>query len=505
MSKILIIGAGPGGLTAAYALRGSGHDVVVLEKDPEDVGGLSRTVQYKGYRFDIGGHRFYSKSSEIEELWTTWLGSEMLVRRRLSRIYYNHRFFAYPIRPLNVLQNLGIPYTSLCVLSYLKAKLLPRPEVKSFEDWVINQFGERLYTTFFKTYTEKVWGIPCHQISADWAAQRIKGLSMFSLIRSILQPRTRQRDRVIKTLIDQFRYPRLGPGQMWEEVRTQLETSGQRVLLDHGVTRLHWRPGQGVQTVEACTCAGERSEFPVHQVISTMPLRSLVNALDPLPPDSVLQAAAQLKYRDFLTIALILDQPQLFPDNWIYVHDPSVQVGRIQNFKNWSPDLVPDPQTTCLGLEYFCTADQQLWDMRDPDLIALATRELTQLGLCGHPDQPAQVLDGAVVRVPKAYPVYDHEYLHHIAVIREFVEQKLPNLQLVGRNGMHRYNNQDHAMMTGLLAARNILTGSPSFDLWRVNQDATYLEEGPMDEQEGGRLVPRPLQPEVAAKSFPVN
>jgi protoporphyrinogen oxidase len=488
-TQTIVIGAGPGGLTAAYTLAKQGMPVTVLEQDPEAVGGLSRTVVYKGYRFDIGGHRFFSKSAEIEQLWTEILGSDMLVRQRLSRIYYQQRFFDYPIRPLNVFAKLGVWYTSLCVLSYLKARLFPRPVVKSFEDWVINQFGERLYRTFFKTYTEKVWGIPCDQISADWAAQRIKGLSMLSLIRSTLFPQKKSRDQVIKTLIDQFRYPRLGPGQMWEKVCQILRSQGHSVLLDHKVSRLDWN-AQGVTALYIRRSDGQEQVMVGSQFIATMPLRSLVRCLQPAPPISVLAAAESLSYRDFLTVALILDTPNLFPDNWIYIHDPTVQVGRIQNFKNWSPDLVPAPHHTCLGLEYFCFANTDLWQMSDADLITMATAELRQLGLLGS----SRVIDGTVVRVPKAYPVYDHNYQRHIDVIRQFVEQALPNLQLVGRNGMHRYNNQDHAMMTGLLAAQNILLGEKKYDLWQVNQDAIYLEEGQAGSaQIGGRLIPSTL------------
>ncbi|MFQ3612517.1 MAG: NAD(P)/FAD-dependent oxidoreductase [Cyanobacteriota bacterium] len=484
MGLTVVIGAGPAGLSAAYELNRKGWPVTVLEADPAQVGGLSRTAVYQGYRFDIGGHRFFSKSPEIEALWTEILGAEMQVCQRLSRILYQGVFFDYPIRPFDVFAKLGPIFTTLCLLSYLKARLFPRPKPVSFEDWVIDQFGERLYRTFFKTYTEKVWGIPCNQISADWAAQRIKGLSMASLIRKTLFPKG---EGVIKTLIDRFRYPRLGPGQMWERIQTLLAEAGQPVQLDRKVIQIHWDKG-GIHRVQARSQQGERFGVMGQHFISTMPLRSLVRSLVPAAPDRVREAAEQLRYRDFLTVVLVVDEPDLFPDNWIYIHDPSVRVGRIQNFKNWSGDMVPNPEVTCLGLEYFCSVVDPFWQLTQAELLTLAETELRQLGLL----KKAHILDGTVIRAPKAYPVYDHGYQTHIQIIRAFLEEVLPNLQLAGRNGMHRYNNQDHAMMTGLLAARNILAGERRYDLWRVNQDAEYLEEGdPSAALAGGRAVPQ--------------
>ncbi|MFS8782275.1 FAD-dependent oxidoreductase, partial [Synechococcus sp. R6-7] len=297
------------------------------------------------------------------------------------------------------------------------------------------------------------------------------------------------REGVIKTLIDRFRYPRLGPGQMWERVQTLLAEAGQPVQLDRKVTAIHWNRA-GVQAVQACSQGGETFWVTGEQFISTMPLRSLVRALVPAAPEPVREAAEQLRYRDFLTVALLVDEPNLFPDHWIYIHDPSVRVGRIQNFKNWSADMVPDPSVTCLGLEYFCSATDPFWGQTDGDLMALATLELQRLGLLGK----AKVLGGTVIRAPKAYPVYNHGYQAHIQTIRTFLEEALPNLQVAGRNGMHRYNNQDHAMMTGLLAARNIVAGERRYDGWRVNQDAEYLEEEDSTAAlAGGRAVPQVL------------
>jgi protoporphyrinogen oxidase len=484
MTRVVVIGAGPAGLTAGYELTKAGIPVTVLEASSERVGGLARTEKYKGFCFDIGGHRFFSKSREIEDLWTEILGAEMLERDRLSRIYYRGRFFDYPLKAMNVLKNLGPINVLLAMASYAKARLRPIENARSFEDWTINAFGRRLYRTFFKTYTEKVWGIPCSEISADWAAQRIKGLSMVSLLKATLLPKRRKpREKVIKTLIDAFRYPRYGPGQMWETVTRVVRESGGEVRMDREVRRI-LRDAQGVTEVET-GAAGAEERYSGTHFLSSMPMRELLERLSPPPPPEVLQAARSLQYRDFLTVALIVDQPETFPDNWIYVHDPSVRLGRVQNFKNWSPFMVPDAQLTCLGLEYFCSEGDDLWVRRDSELLDLGRDELARIGLI----DPSRVIDGCVVRMKKAYPVYDDHYARHVGVIRQFLEAETPNLQLIGRNGMHKYNNQDHAMMTGLLAARNILGGR--FDVWKVNSDAEYHEEGEVTD--AARAVPRPL------------
>ncbi len=485
-TRVVAIGAGPAGLTAAYELVKHGVAVTVLEASPERVGGLARTEKYKGFCFDIGGHRFFSKSREIEDLWTEILGEEMLERARLSRIYYRGRFFDYPLKAMNVLKNLGPVNVALAMASFAYAKLRPIRDARSFEAWTINSFGRRLYRTFFKTYTEKVWGIPCSEISADWAAQRIKGLSMVSLLKATLLPGRRgPREKVIKTLIDAFRYPKLGPGQMWETVTRLVRERGAEVRMGREVRRI-LRDGRGVTEVVAGAGAAQERHAGTH-FLSSMPMRELIESLSPPPPDEVLKAARSLQYRDFLTVALIVDQPEAFPDNWIYIHDPSVRLGRVQNFKNWSPFMVPDPTLTCLGLEYFCSEGDDLWVRGDADLIALGRDELARIGLV----DPARVTDGCVVRMKKAYPVYDDRYAEHVAVIRDFLGKATPNLQLIGRNGMHKYNNQDHAMMTGLLAARNILGGA--FDVWKVNSDAEYHEEGEVSD--AARAVPRPISP----------
>jgi len=481
----VIIGAGPAGLTAAYELTRAAYPAVVVEQDPEYVGGIARTVSYKGFRFDIGGHRFFSKNTEIEQLWTAILGDKMTERGRLSRIYYRGRFFKYPLETLDVLKKIGIYEATACVVSYLAARLRPRPEIKSFEDWVTNAFGRRLYEIFFRSYTEKVWGIPCNQISADWAAQRIKDLSMRALIGRAFSFRPRRGGTVIKTLIDRFRYPLHGPGQMWDTLAASLRERGVAIHLGERVTAIT-RTAGGVAGVITDSPRGPLTHGGAH-FISTMPIRELITSLDPAAPAAVAEAARRLKYRDFITVAVIIDQADLFPDQWIYIHEPGVKVGRIQNFKNWSPAMVPDQRYTVLGLEYFCFDSDPMWHSADGELIALATRELAQLGLA----DPALIIDGTVVRQRAAYPVYDEHYSIAVATVRDFIEREMPNLQLAGRNGMHKYNNQDHAMLTGLMAARNIM--GESYDLWRVNADAVYLEDGEAS-AEGGRLYPRLLK-----------
>ncbi len=452
---VAIIGAGPAGLTAGYLLTKQGKRVAIIEKDETYVGGISRTVEHEGYRFDIGGHRFFSKSQQVVDLWNEILPDDFIQRPRMSRIYYEGKFYSYPLRAFEALGNLGILRSTACMVSYLRYKLFPVKDVKSFEDWTTNQFGHKLYSIFFKTYTEKVWGMPCNEMSADWAAQRIKGLSLWSAVidglkRSMGLNKAPNDGQAAKTLLETFRYPRLGPGMMWDAARDAIEATGKgEIIMGHGLERLA-SDGSGGWRMTATGVDGTRQTIIAKDAISSAPMRELATRLHPLP-DTTLQAA-DLKYRDFLTVALKIRSEELFPDNWIYIHDDSVQVGRVQNFRSWSPEMVPDEGVACVGLEYFCFEDDGLWSSSDDELIELAKREMAQLGLC----DPQDVIGGAVVRQEKAYPVYDEDYAANVEAMRVELEERFPTLHLVGRNGMHRYNNQDHAMMTAMLTVENI-------------------------------------------------
>jgi protoporphyrinogen oxidase len=480
-TSVAIIGAGPAGLTAGYLLARHQVPVTVLEADPVYVGGIARTAQYKGFRFDIGGHRFFSKSKEVEDFWTEILPEDMLDRPRSSRIYYNGKFFSYPLRAAEALWKLGFLESARCVLSYARSRLFPVQNPRTFEDWVSNQFGKRLFNIFFKTYTEKVWGMSCKDISADWAAQRIKGLSLKTAILNALLPKKKaaSKDKAIKTLIDSFRYPRLGPGMMWEACAQKMQALGGVLEMGQRVTGCAYDAHKGLWTVSHEDAQHNPRVTLARHVISSAPLRQLARGLTPEMSFTALSAAGALKYRDFLTVVLILKDRNVFTDNWIYIHDPSVKVGRIQNFKSWSPEMVPDPALNCYGLEYFCSERDGLWTASDQALIELAKQEVIKIGLAAGED----IVDGCVVRQPKAYPVYDADYAANVAVIREELERRFPNLHLVGRNGMHKYNNQDHAMMTAMLCVQNILAARPVYDLWQVNQDAEYHESGAAGEQ----------------------
>jgi len=464
-SNVVIIGAGPAGLTAAYELSKHGIAATVLEAD-DTVGGLSRTINYKGYLFDVGGHRFFSKWAEITKLWQEILGSRFLSRPRLSRIYYRKKFFHYPLKFTNALFGLGFLESVRIVFSYLLSRLAYYHNEQNLEQWVSNRFGKRLYQVFFKTYTEKVWGVPCTEIRAEWAAQRIKGLSLTTAVRNAL---IHKKTGNVKSLIDRFDYPERGPGQMWETLAQRLQDSGYPVLMKRPVTRIV-HEGNRVTCVEAKGLQGTECFYGT-DFISSMPIRDLIPALDPAAPPVVLKAAKSLRYRDFLIVSLIVNRKEVMPDNWLYIHEPGVRVGRIQNFKNWSPLMVPDGSKTCLGMEYFVFENDDLWSSSDEALIALAKREIEQLGLV----RSEEIEDGAVVRMLKAYPMYDSDGVQHVATIRSYLATAMANLQLVGRNGMHKYNNQDHSMMTALCAARNIM--GAQHDLWAINTEPEYHEE----------------------------
>lgn len=479
---VAIIGAGPAGLTAAYLLGKAGYSVTVIERDPTYVGGISRTVEHDGFRFDIGGHRFFSKSQAVVDLWNEILPDDFIERPRMSRIYYEGKFYSYPLRAFEALGNLGLWRSTLCMASYAKAKLRPNRTVRSFEDWVVNQFGHKLYSIFFKTYTEKVWGMPCDTMSADWAAQRIKGLSLGGAVidglkRSLGLNRKPNDGMQTKTLLESFRYPRLGPGMMWDAARDKVLVQGNTILMGHALKQLAQESGTDRWRLAATDANGAEVGISAKHVISSAPMRELASRLHPLP--GTLPQAAALRYRDFLTVALMIKSPDLFPDNWIYIHDSKVKVGRVQNFRSWSPEMVPDPDIACVGLEYFCFEGDGLWASSDADLVALATKEMAILGLC----DPAHVTGGVVVRQDKAYPVYDEDYRDNVDALRQEIEARHPTLHCVGRNGMHRYNNQDHAMMTAMLTVRNIQAGARIHDIWTVNEDAEYHEEGEEGEQ----------------------
>jgi len=504
-ADVFVIGAGPAGLTAAYCLTKQARSVLVIERDPVYVGGISRTVDYKGFLFDIGGHRFFSKSKEVTALWQEILPDDFITRPRLSRIYYNGKFFSYPLKAFEALFKLGVFTSAACLISYAYAKIFPVPSARTFHDWVRNQFGERLFQIFFKTYTEKVWGMSCDEISADWAAQRIKGLDLATAVinglkRSLRLGRKADRDdktgaATVKTLIESFQYPRQGPGMMWEEAARKIKARGGRILMGRELVRLEFDAARNYWRIETAAANGEREIYTARHVVSSAPLRELVERIKPTRI-SLLHARA-LRYRDFLTVALMVRKDELFPDNWIYIHDPRVKVGRVQNFRSWSPEMVPDGMS-CLGLEYFCFEGDALWNAADSALIALAKKEIAQIGLVA----PDEVVDACVVRQAKAYPVYDEDYRDNVAAIRLDLETGYPNLHVIGRNGMHKYNNQDHAMMTAMLTARNILAGARLYDVWNVNEDAEYHEAGESGMRQAldsVRLVPKKIAKDRAA------
>ena len=462
---VVIIGGGPAGLTAAFELARHGFTPTVLEGSTQ-FGGISRTETRDGWRFDIGGHRFFTKVDRVEKFWHEVLpDGDFLLRPRMSRIFYKGKFYDYPLRALNALTNLGIGEAILCMASYLAVRINPPKDQTNFEGWVAARFGWRLYRTFFKTYTEKVWGVPAHHIQADWAAQRIKNLSLWKAVVNSLMPKGRNSTEVT-SLIEQFQYPKFGPGMMWDAAAEQVVAKGTQIELETRATGVT-RNAKGKLSVQV---AGGKS-FPAKEVISTMPINELALSLTPAPPTRVKDAANKLTHRDFLTVALVVPAEYSFPDNWIYIHEPGVRVGRIQNFGSWSPFLVKDGRT-CLGMEYFVNEGDDMWTASDEELVELASREIEQLKLV----RPGDIEVGYVVRVPKAYPVYDGAYAENLDIVRKFLKEEWPDVHPVGRNGMHRYNNQDHSMLAAMITVDNLVSGA-SEDVWEVNVDEEYHEE----------------------------
>jgi protoporphyrinogen oxidase len=468
---IVIIGAGPAGLTAAYMLAKRGVTSTILEGDSV-VGGISRTAMRDGWRFDIGGHRFFTKVKPVEDLWFEILGADEFLRRpRMSRIYYRGKLYDYPIKPGNALKNLGPVEAVLCGFSYLWGRVRPPRDQSTLEGYIVANYGRRLYNHFFKTYNEKVWGVSASEIAADWGAQRIKGMSLWAAVWEPIRAKLfggRDKGKQVTSLIEEFNYPKYGPGQMWERCTELVTEKGTKVVYDSLVTRIEHADGRA--TTVTAECNGVTNRYECTDVISSMPISRLLEAMDPPVPDDVIAAAKALRYRDFMTVALVVPEEFGFQDTWIYIHDPDVEVGRIQNFSSWSPYLVKDGRT-CLGLEFFVQEGDEMWTKSDEDLVEQGKRELAHLGLV----DPEKVEAGYVVRMPKAYPFYDWVYKDNVAKLRAWLEEHTPNVHPVGRNGMHRYNNQDHSMYTAMLTVENLY--GASHDVWSVNVEEEYHEE----------------------------
>ena len=461
----VVLGCGPAGLAAAYELAKKGRQVICLEKD-NMVGGISRTICRNGFRFDIGGHRFFTKISRVNELWNEVLGNDLLIRPRLSRIYYNNKFFNYPLKPVNALVGLGIFKSIEILCSFLAIRVKPYSREDTFEQWISNRFGKKLYQIFFKTYTEKVWGMPCENIKAEWAAQRIKGLSLTSVVKAALLGNRRNK---IKTLIEEFSYPRFGPGQMYETMAEKIKKMGGKVLLQNKCTKLNTKNGEIISVQVSCK-GGKTKQVEGDHFISSIPIDELVLGMNDTVPKTVCQSARKLSYRSLLTVNLMINRKEQFKDTWIYIHSPEVKVGRIQCYKNWSPYMVPDKNRSSLGLEYFCTENDELWSSPDEELIELAKKEIGKLKLAW----PDSVFDAFVIRTPKTYPVYSMDYSIHLNIIKKYLV-KYKNLQCVGRNGMFKYNNMDHSILSGMLAVENIL--GAKHNLWKINTEDEYHEQ----------------------------
>ncbi|MVT09638.1 NAD(P)/FAD-dependent oxidoreductase [Chitinophaga tropicalis] len=523
--KAIIIGAGPAGLTAAYELLKRTDIVPVILEKSTDIGGISKTINYKGNRMDIGGHRFFSKSDRVMNWWLNILPAQqtteeqftisyqnksrqvapgdsvaakdadkvMLIRERLSRIYFLRKFFTYPIQlSIDTLRKLGIGTTISILVSYLKAQASPRKPENSLEDFMVNRFGQTLYELFFRDYTEKVWGVPCHEIPAEWGAQRIKGVSIRKAVQHAVQAALKKKKKkgdisqkdTETSLIEQFLYPKLGPGQLWEEVARQVQEMGGTIHMLHDVIAVNTQDGK-VTAVEAFDkVALQTIELKGDYFFSTMPVKELIGCLDANIPGNVREIAAGLQYRDFITVGILLKnlseqdkktgkwKPLQLKDTWIYIQEKDVKVGRLQLFNNWSPYLVKDPNTAWVGMEFFCNETDDFWKMADTDIAQLAVRELQKIGLANNSD----VLDTTVLRVEKTYPAYFGAY-ERFDEVKQYISD-FPNLFLVGRNGMHKYNNADHSMLTAMVAVDNIIEGITTKDnIWSINTEQEYHEE----------------------------
>ncbi len=464
--KVVIIGAGPAGMACVYALAKAKQPSLVIEQD-DAPGGLCRTLNFCGYFFDIGGHRFLSKSQEVNRLWQEIMGDDMLHVKRLSRIYYRKRYFNYPLSFLNTIFNLGLLESLLCIGSYLKHKYFKRGKDNTFEEWIINRFGKRLYDIFFKTYTEKVWAVPCQDISADWARQRIRGLSLRVAIQKAILGLKKQAP---KTLCDKFMYPKTGPGEFYQRLKEHACCLGAEFEFGKTVVSIRHNAERIISLQVNRAQGGQAETLPVDILCSSMPLPVFINLLEPKPAGYILAAARKLLFRDFLVVNIILDKESVFPDQWVYIHSPEVKVGRIQNYKNWSPAMVVDPKKTSLGLEYFCNEGNNLWNMNDIDLINYAVKELEEIGIVSR----RYLIDGFVVRRKNVYPVYSLDYQESVGIIRDYLS-RISNFYPMGRSGLFRYNNSDHALLTGIYTAGNLL-GKSSYDVWNINSDSGYLE-----------------------------
>jgi len=468
IKRVVVLGAGPAGLAAALELSKGGVEVRMMEAN-DRVGGLSRTLSYKNNHFDIGPHRFFTKNGEIEKLWQSLLGGDLIRVPRLTRILYNNRLFDYPLKPLNVFANLGLATTVSAIYDYINSRAhFKKARADSFEQAIINQFGRKLFEVFFKTYTEKVWGIPCSKISADWSMQRIKGLNMSEIIKNAFFGESGNKGR-IKSLVREFSYPVMGAGMMYEAMQEQIQSNGGSIELLSEVAEIN-RQGSRITGAIIKNRTGTY-ELNGSHYISSIPITELILKLNPPPPSEVIEAANKLYFRDHISVNLIIEGKDLFPDNWIYVHSPEVGMGRIANYGNFSSKMVAGNGASAITVEYFSFAGDDCWIKKDAEMIATAEKELKKTRLCGN----RRVLDGFVLRERNCYPVYYIGYNKHLSVLKEYL-LGFSNLQVIGRGGMYKYNNQDHSIMTGLCAARNLLYGN-KHDIWRVNIEGEYIEE----------------------------